>query len=169
MTKVRFTPRHRGAFWQLPFQWIYYYGSNKTTGMWTIKLKSTLMRSSAKIQPKLKKLQKAVIWTKNWQRNPFSEGFFFELHSIWAINLRTCQKGLHLVFWNFLQLWHSWGCINSGDITVLRFIFDISVPQHHLAIFFILFHLKPAINSTNLASISLYCVCCFAKTTHELA
>ena len=85
-----------------------------------------------------------------------------------GLNLRTRQKGLHLVFWNFLQLWHSWGCIDSGDITVLRFIFDISVPQHHLAIFFILFHLKPAINSTNLASISLYYVCCFAKTTHEL-
>ena len=26
---------HRGAFYQFPFQWIYYYGSNKSTGQET--------------------------------------------------------------------------------------------------------------------------------------
>ena len=27
-----YTPVHRGAFYQFPFRWIYYYGSNKSTG-----------------------------------------------------------------------------------------------------------------------------------------
>ena len=31
------TPLHRGAFCQFPFRWIYYYGSNKSTGKETDK------------------------------------------------------------------------------------------------------------------------------------
>ena len=29
---LEFRPVHRGAFCQFPFRWIYYYGSNKSTG-----------------------------------------------------------------------------------------------------------------------------------------
>ena len=29
---VNFIPVHRGAFFQFPLWWIYYYGSNKSTG-----------------------------------------------------------------------------------------------------------------------------------------
>ena len=50
-------------------------------------------------------------------------------------------------------VWHPWGCVNSGDILVLRFVFDIFVPQRHLAIFFILFKLKPDITCIDLTSI----------------
>ena len=32
------TTVHRGAFCQFPFQWIYYYGSNKSTGKETGKM-----------------------------------------------------------------------------------------------------------------------------------
>ena len=31
-------PMHRGAFCQFPFRWIYYYGSNKSTGKETGKM-----------------------------------------------------------------------------------------------------------------------------------
>ena len=37
--------------------------------------------------------------------------------------------------------------------SVLRFVFDIFVPQRHLAIFFILFKLKPDITCIDLTSI----------------
>ena len=32
LTDFLFTAAHRGAFYQFLFQWIYYYGSNKSTG-----------------------------------------------------------------------------------------------------------------------------------------
>ena len=41
----------------------------------------------------------------------------------------------------FQIFWHLWGHVNSGDIIVSIFAFDIFVPQRHLAIFFILFKL----------------------------
>ena len=35
---------HRGAFCQFPFRWIYYYGSNKTTGKELVKRTSVQCR-----------------------------------------------------------------------------------------------------------------------------
>ena len=36
--KLQFTPIHRGVFCQFGFRWIYYYGSNKSTGKETGKM-----------------------------------------------------------------------------------------------------------------------------------
>ena len=46
-----------------------------------------------------------------------------------------------------------WRHVNSGDIIVLRFVFDIFVLQHHLAIFFTLIKLKPDITCIDLTAI----------------
>ena len=37
VAQVQIQAVHRGAFCQLPFWWIYYYGSNKSTGKETFK------------------------------------------------------------------------------------------------------------------------------------
>jgi hypothetical protein len=56
-------------------------------------------------------------------------------------------------FWIFCHPWHPWGRVNSEDILVLRFVFDIFVPLRHLEFFFIIFELKPDITCIDLTSI----------------
>jgi hypothetical protein len=58
-----------------------------------------------------------------------------------------------LVFQIFEHPCHLWGRVNSGDIIVLTFVFDIFVPQSHLVIFSNLFKLKPDITCIDLTAI----------------
>ena len=51
-------PMHRGAFCQFPFWWIYYYGSNKSTGKETGKTHNCAMAD----KPKSVKLKNAFFW-----------------------------------------------------------------------------------------------------------
>ena len=59
------SPVHTGAFGKLPFRWIYYYGSNKSTGKETRKTNLCALvyqRTSGPLGPVLK---------KNWRTGPF--------------------------------------------------------------------------------------------------
>jgi hypothetical protein len=66
----------------------------------------------------------------------------------------THQNDLQFGLQDFLTPLASLGRVNSGNIILLRFVFDIFVPQRHLAIFFILFELKPDITRIDLTSIN---------------
>ena len=88
-----------------------------------------LLSSYSKIDPSLKKLQKTVKIEKKNHHN-FS-----------------------LVFWTFWHPWHPRGRVNSWDIMVLWFVFDILMPQRHLVIFFVLLKLKPDITCIDLTCI----------------
>ena len=104
----------------------------------TTKLKSTLVSWSTKIQPKLKKLWKIVkIEQKLSKKLCFLK--FFQFFFQFGLNLSTPthQSGLQFGLPDFLTLLALLGRVNSGDIIVLRFVFDIFVLQCHLAIFFI--------------------------------
>ena len=116
------------------------------------KLKSTLVSWSAKIQPKLKKLWKTIA-QKLSEKPCFLKVFQILFNLSWILALQLTKVVFSLVFRIFWHPWHPWGCVNSGDIIVLRFVFDIFVPQPHLAIFFILFKLKPVIACIDLTSI----------------
>ena len=87
---------------------------------------------------------------KNCQRNPFFQ-ILFNLD--WILTLQLTYVVFSLVFRIFWHPWHPWGHVNSGDIIVLRFVFDIFAPQRHLPIFFILFKLMPDITCIDLTSI----------------
>ena len=52
MLKSLKTALHRGAFCQFPFRWIYYYGSNKSTGKKTGKMHICALCSMLWIGPK---------------------------------------------------------------------------------------------------------------------
>jgi hypothetical protein len=60
-----------------------------------------------------------------------------------------------LVFQIFEHPCHLWGRVNSGDIIVLTFVFDIFVPQSHLVIFSNLFKLKPDITCIDLIGVTI--------------
>ena len=118
------------------------------------KLKSTLVSWSAKIQPKLKKLWRTVKIEQKLSKKPcFLKVFQILFNLGWILALQLTKVVFSLVFRIFWHPWHPWGCVNSGDIIVLRFVFDIFVPQRHLVIFFILFKLKPDITCIDLTSI----------------
>ena len=120
----------------------------------TTKLKSTLVSWSAKIQPKLKKLWKTVKIEQKLSKKPcFLKVFPISFNLGWILALQLTYMVFSLVFRIFWHPWHPWGRVNSGDIIVLRFVFDSFVPQRHLVIFFILFKLKPDITFIDLTSI----------------
>ena len=120
----------------------------------TTKLKSTLLSWSAKIQPKLKKLWNTVKIEQKLSKKPcFLKVFWILFNLGWILALQLIKVVFSLVFRIFWHPWHPWGRVNSGDIIVLRFVFDIFVPQRHLAIFFTLFKLKPDITCIDLTSI----------------
>ena len=100
----------------------------------------------AKIDPKLNKLEKTIKIEKKIIKNAcFLKVFriFFKLGSILAH--QTSRSMLSGSWRFFCYPWGSWGWINSGDILILTFVFDISVWQRHLAKFFQFFKLKPDI------------------------
>ena len=143
MTKICFTPlltRHQRC-----------QGCQKIR---TTKLKSTLVSWSAKIQPKLKKLWKTVKIEQKLSKKPCFLKVFWILFNLGQIlTLLLTTEAFSLVFRIFWHPWHPWGRVNSGYILVLKFVFDIFVPQCHLAIFFTLFKLKPDITCIDLTSI----------------
>ena len=100
----------------------------------------------AKIDPKLNKLEKTIKIEKKLIKNVcFLKVFriFFKLGSILA---HQTSRSMLSGSWRFFSYpWGSWGWINSGDILILTFVFDISVWQRHLAKFFQFFKLKPDI------------------------
>ena len=108
----------------------------------------------AKIDPKLNKLQKTIKIEEKLIKNAcFLKvfGIFFNLGPIIAHQISSSMlSGSWRFFWN---LWGPWGRINSGDILILIFIFDISVWQRHLAKFFKFFKLKPDITFINFTCI----------------
>ena len=90
-------------------------------------------------------------WTKIVKETLLSEGISNSIQ--FGLNLRAqTHQRVSLVFCFFWHLLHHWVCVNRVDIFDLRFIFDISVLQLHLAIFFILFKLKPDITCIDLTS-----------------
>ena len=102
----------------------------------TTKLKSTLVSWRAKIQPKLKKLWKTVKIEEKLSKKPcFLKVFRILFNLGWILALQLNKVVFRLVFRIFWHPWHPWSCVNSGDIIVLRFVFNIFVPQRHLAIF----------------------------------
>jgi hypothetical protein len=120
----------------------------------TTKLKSILVSWNAKIQPKLKKLWKTVKFEQKLSMKPcFLKVFGILLNLDWILALQLTKVVFSLVCRIFLHPWHSWGRVNSGDIIVLRFVFDIFVPHHHLDIFYFLFKLKSDIACIDLTSI----------------
>ena len=135
MTNIRFTPlltRPQGG-----------QGCQK---LWPTKLKSTLVSWSAKIQPNLKKLWKTIKIEQKFSKKPcFLKVFRILFNLGWILALQITKVVFSLVFRIFWHPCHPWGRVNSGDIIVLRFVFDIFVPQRNLPIFFILFELKPDI------------------------
>ena len=120
----------------------------------TTKLKSTLVSWSTKIQPKLKKLWKTIKIEQELAKKPcFLKDFLISFNLGWILALQLTKGVFSLVFWIFWHPWHLLGCVNSGDVIILRFVFDIFIPQRHLVIFFILFKLKPDITCIYLPSI----------------
>ena len=121
--------------------------------IWETKLKTALVSWRAKIWSKLNKF-----W-KTFRKQGFFDNFCSILtvfHSFfnfgWILALQFTRADFSLVVQIFWHPWHPWGHVNSGDIIVLRFVFDIFVPKCHLAIFFILFKLKPDITCIDLTS-----------------
>ena len=96
---------------------------------------------------KLNKLEKTIKIEKKktHQKVCFLKVFqiFFKLGSILAH--QTSRSMLSGSWCFFCYPWGPWGWINSGDILILTFVFDISVWQRHLAKFFQFFKLKPGI------------------------
>ena len=119
----------------------------------TMKLKSTLVSLSAKIQPKLKKLWKTVKIEQILSKKPcFLKVFWILVNLGWILALQLTKVVFSVVFPIFWHPWHPWGRVNSGDIMGLRFVFDIFLPKRHLVIFFILYKLKPDITCIDLPS-----------------
>ena len=114
----------------------------------TTKLKSTLVSWSAKIQPK----KPIKIELKLSKKPCFLKVFQILFNNQFGSNLSTptYQCGLP----DFLTPLATLGNINSEDIIDLRLVFDIFVPQCHLANFFILFKLKPGMTCIDLISIN---------------
>ena len=114
--------------------------------IWTTKLKSTLVSWSAKIQPKLKKLWKTIKIEQKFSKKPcFLKDFQILFNLGWILALQVTKVVFSSIFRIFWHPCHPWGHVNSGDIIVLRFVFDIFVPQRHLVISLNLFKLKPDI------------------------
>ena len=89
---------------------------------------------------------------KNCQRNLFFLEVFWILFNLgWILALQLTKVVFSLVFQIFWHPWHPWGRVNSGDIIVLRFVFDI---LYRSAIWrlFSLFKLKPNITCIDLTS-----------------
>ena len=109
-------------------------------------LQIKLFSSCAKIDQKMDNfLKNRQNWKKIIKKRCFLKVFrrFFNFGSILVHQTSNgVFSGCWRIFWHPLD---TWGRINSGDTVVSRFVFDICVPQRHLAIFFILFKLQPDI------------------------
>ena len=80
-------------------------------------------------------------WTKIFKETLFSEGFLNSIQFGLNLSASTHQGCLQLGLPDFLTPLAPLGRVTNGDIIALRFVFDIFVPQHHLAIFITLFRL----------------------------
>ena len=120
----------------------------------TTKLKSTLVSWSTKIQPKLNRLWKTVkIEQKLSKKLSFLKVFQILFNLGWILALQFTKVLFSLVVWIFWHPWHHWGHVNSGDIIVLRFVFDIFWTTAPSGDFFILFKSKPDIICIDLTSL----------------
>ena len=100
-------------------------------------LQMKLFSFCAKIAPKRHKLQKPSKLMKKCQKNPCFLRLFQIFFNLGAILAHRTSNGVFSGSWHiFWHPWHPWGCINSGDISFLIFVFDFSVWQRHLADFF---------------------------------
>ena len=84
---------------------------------------------------KLKKLWKPIKIEQKLSKKPCFLKVFQILFNFGRIlSLQLTKAVFSLVLQIFHHPWHPWGCVNSGDIIDLRFVFDIFV-QRHLVIF----------------------------------
>ena len=75
---------------------------------------------------------------------------FFNLS--WILALQLTKVVFSLVLRIFWHPWHPWGCVNSGDISFLVFVFYDSTTWR---IFFIILKLKPDVTFIDLTCIKV--------------
>ena len=103
------------------------------------KLKASVVSRSAKIWPKLNKIQ------KTFRKQGFFDNFCSILTTIfhsffnfgWILVLQLTRVDFSLVVRIFWHPWHPWGRLSSGDIWVFRFVFNILLQWRHLPEIFI--------------------------------
>ena len=95
----------------------------------------------ANMEPKLYNLWKTVKIAKKSSKKQCFLTVFQRLCNLGSILAHQTSKFEFNGSWHIF--WHPWEHVNSGDKRVLRFVFDFSACQCHLADFFILLKLKP--------------------------
>ena len=103
-------------------------------------LQIKLLSFCTKIAPKRHKLQKSSKLKKKMSKKPCFLRLFRIFFNLGAILAHQTSTGMFSGSWRiFWHPWDPWGRVNSGDTRVLRFVFDFSACQRHLADFFSLF------------------------------
>ena len=102
-------------------------------------LKMKLFSFCAKIAPKRHKLQKTSKLKKKKSKKPCLLRLFQIFFNFGAILAHQTSTGMFTGSWGiFWHPWDPWGCVNSGDTRVLRFVLIILWWWRHLADFSLL-------------------------------